>query len=208
MTKQSILPFNSKLIPVLTINDVNKAAPLAIAMKAGGIEVAEVTFRTADADDAIKAMKAAVPDMQVGAGTIVTQSDIDRALQAGSDFLITPATTPDLLRLLRDCPVPVYPGASTASEALELYQRGYKVVKFFPAEAIGGAKAVKSIGAPLPQITFIPTGGINAALAPQYLSLANVAAIGGSWMIDEAHVQSGDWDAVSASVATALKNLN
>lgn len=208
MTAKSELPFNSKLIPVLTIKDVSKAAPLAQALKAGGIDVAEITFRTPDADAAIKAMKAAVPDMQVGAGTIVSQMDMDRALKAGSDFLITPATTPDILRMLRDCPVPVFPGSSTASEALTLYQRGFQTVKFFPAESNGGAKALKSIGDPLPQITFIPTGGINADLVPDYLALPNVAAIGGSWMVDKSHIESENWEAISISVAAALKHVN
>lgn len=208
MSENDLLPFTSKLIPVLTINDVNTAAPLAHALKAGGIDVAEITLRTPDADSAIKAMKSAEPDMQVGAGTIITQSDMDRALKAGSDFLITPATTPDILRMLRDCPVPVYPGASTTSEALALYQRGYKIVKFFPAEAIGGANAIKSIGAPLPQISFIPTGGINADLAPKYLQLANVIAIGGSYMVEKSHLENEDWEAITASVKTALKQIN
>lgn len=202
-----ILPFKSKLIPVLTIDDIDKAGPLAKALYEGGLDVAEVTFRAPDADKAIAAMKKAVPNMLVGAGTILNRRDIDRAVDAGSDFLITPATTPGLLRVLRSCNIPVYPGTATPSEALALYELGYKVVKLFPAEAVGGIKLLKSIAPPLPHLKFIPTGGINAAKAPEYLSLPNVIAVGGSWMVDNTALKNKDWAGISASVEKALRAI-
>lgn len=201
------LPFRSKLIPVLTIDNIELAAPLAKALYEGGLDVAEVTFRTPDAHEAIRVMKEAVPEMSVGAGTILNASDLDRALSAGADFIIPPAMSPSLLMALSGCNTPVYPGIGTAGEAQTLFELGNSTLKFFPAEASGGAQFLKSIAAPLPHLTFIPTGGINAALAPDYLSLDNVAAVGGSWMVDKSALQNQDWDGITKSVASALEHI-
>lgn len=201
------LPFQSKLIPVLTIENIEQASPLARALYEGGLDVAEVTFRTPNAHEAIRAMKEAVPEMSVGAGTILSAAGLDRALSAGSDFIITPAMTPSLLMALSGCNTPVYPGVGTAGEAQTLFEHGYSTLKFFPAEASGGAPFIKSIAAPLPHITFIPTGGINAALAPNYLSLPNVTAVGGSWMVDKTALQNQDWDGITKSVTLALEHI-
>lgn len=201
------LPFKSKLIPVLTIENIEQAPSLTRALYKGGLDVAEVTFRTPGAHEAIRAMKQAVPEMSIGAGTILSAADLDRALSAGSDFIITPAMSPSLLMALSGCNTPVYPGVGTASEAQTLFEHGYSTLKFFPAEASGGASFLKSVAAPLPHITFIPTGGINASLAPNYLSMPNVAAVGGSWMVDKTALQEQDWDGISKSVASALEQI-
>jgi len=201
------LPFTSALIPVLTVSDVSHAAPLALALQAGGLDVAEITFRTPQAADAIKLMKDAAPQMQIGAGTILNARDMTRAIDAGADFLITPTTSPKLRDILKACDRPIYPGAATPREAQDLYDHGYEIVKLFPAEAVGGRRLLTSIAAPLPHLTFIPTGGINAVLAPDYLKLNNVAAIGGSWMVDNDALNNKDWARITADVKAAFAAL-
>lgn len=180
------------VIPVIVIDDLAHARPLAEALVAGGLPVLEVTLRTACALDAISAM-AEVPGAVAGAGTVLNAAHMKAAKAAGARFAVSPGATPALLDAARVEEVPLLPGAQTCSELMALLEQGYHVQKFFPAEAIGGAGALKSIGGPLPQVTFCPTGGITPELAPSYLSLANVACVGGSWVAPKALMQAGDW---------------
>ncbi len=195
------------IVPVLTIGDIKNAAPLAKALSAAGLTTAEITLRTPQALDAITAMKEAAPELFVGAGTILTPKDLDAAIAAGSDFIVTPAVSTKLLPAIKACPLPVFPGVATPSEALEMYDNGFEYVKFFPAESNGGVPALKSMASPLPQITFMPTGGINSQSAPNYLALPNVIAVGGSWMIDKQALISGDWDTITAVAKAAVDAL-
>lgn len=169
-------------MPVLTL----KTAPAAIAMGAqlieDGYRVAEVTLRTEAALEAITVLRQTFPNLCVGAGTILSVNDEVAAREAGAEFLVTPATTPSLAAALSQSPLPVLPGVATATEAQTMYEMGYEILKFFPAEANGGVKALKSFSGPLPHLKFMPTGGIKEETAPDYLALPNVIAVGGSWM--------------------------
>ena len=180
------------VIPVLVIEDVSYARPLAEALVKGGLPVLEVTLRTPAALDVIREM-AQVPGGVVGAGTLVTPQDVRDAVAAGATFGVSPGATDELLAACEAEGLPLLPGATTATEAMRLLARGYDMMKFFPAEASGGAPALKAIGAPLPQITFCPTGGVSPDNALSYLSLANVACAGGSWVAPEDAVERGDW---------------
>jgi 2-dehydro-3-deoxyphosphogluconate aldolase/(4S)-4-hydroxy-2-oxoglutarate aldolase len=190
------------VIPVLVIEDTGQAEGLARALVAGGLPVLEVTLRTPAALDAIRAM-AAVPGAVVGAGTLLAPEDVRAARAAGASFGVSPGATDRLLEACAAADLPLLPGAATASEVMALLETGYRVQKFFPAEAAGGAAALAALGAPLPQVAFCPTGGITAALAPAYLKLPNVACVGGSWVAPKAAVAAGDWARVTALAAEA-----
>ena len=170
------------VIPVLTIERVADAVPLARALVAGGLPVIEVTLRTKAAIDAVKAIAAEVPDCVVGVGTITKAVDIAAAVSAGAKYLVSPGTPAELAAALADAPVPVLPGCATVSEAMALVARGFKVLKFFPAEASGGVAWLKSAAAPLPELKFCPTGGIDTKNIASYLACPNVIAVGGSWV--------------------------
>lgn len=185
------------IMPVLVVDDVADAQPLARALVAGGLPALEVTLRTPAALDVIREM-AKVPGGVVGAGTLVTPADAEAAKEAGAQFGVSPGATDALLDACEAIGLPILPGAATASEAMRLLERGYGMLKFFPAEASGGAPALKSIGAPLPQISFCPTGGVSPANANSYLSLANVVCAGGSWVAPKDLVMAGNWDAIEA----------
>ncbi|WP_171173595.1 bifunctional 4-hydroxy-2-oxoglutarate aldolase/2-dehydro-3-deoxy-phosphogluconate aldolase [Ruegeria sp. HKCCD8929] len=185
------------IVPVLVIEDAAQARPLAEALVAGGLPALEVTLRTPAALDAIRAM-AEVPGGVVGAGTLVTPDDVRAAKEAGAQFGVSPGATDALIAACEAEDLPLLPGAATASEAMQLLARGYDMLKFFPAEASGGAPALKAIGAPLPQISFCPTGGVSPANAQDYLSLLNVVCAGGSWVAPKDKVQSGDWAGIEA----------
>ena len=193
------------IVPVLVIKDAATAAPLAEALIAGGLPALEVTLRTPAALDAIRAM-AQVPGGHVGAGTLVTAEDVRAAKEAGSTFGVSPGATDELIAACEAEGLPLLPGAATASEAMRLLARGYDMLKFFPAEASGGAPALKAIGAPLPQITFCPTGGINPANAIDYLSLSNVLCAGGSWVAPPELVAARKWEEIE-TLARAAANL-
>lgn len=194
------------VIPVLVIDDLAAARPLAEALIAGGLPALEVTLRTPVALEAIEEM-ASVPGGVVGAGTLLTPADVRAAKAAGALFGVSPGATDRLLKACEDAELPLLPGAATATEAMRLLERGYTVQKFFPAEASGGVPALKSIGAPLPQIRFCPTGGVSLANAPDYLSLPNTLCVGGSWVAPAGLVKAGDWDGITALAreAAALK---
>jgi len=185
------------VIPVMVVERLEDAVPLAQALYNGGLKVLEITLRTPVALDAIRAMVDALPDDAViGAGTIVTPDDLKKAVEAGSTFLVSPGTTAELIEAAKASDVPLLPGIATPSEAMNLLAHGFTHMKFFPAESAGGVSMVKSIGGPLPQITFCPTGGINLAKAPEYLSLPNVACVGGTWMAPKELIAEKRWDEI------------
>ena len=183
------------IVPVLVVQDVKTARPLAEALVAGGLPALEVTLRTPAALEVIRAM-AEVSGGHVGAGTLLTPDDVRAAKAAGATFGVSPGATDALLAACEEEELPLLPGAATATEAMRLFARGYDMLKFFPAEASGGAPALKAIGAPLPQITFCPTGGVSMANAESYLSLPNVLCAGGSWVAPADLVAAKDWAAI------------
>ncbi|OUD10738.1 keto-deoxy-phosphogluconate aldolase [Marivivens niveibacter] len=185
------------VVPVLVVEDASTAADLARALVAGGLPALEVTLRTASALDVIREMSQ-VEGGVVGAGTLLTAEDVEKAKEAGAKFGVAPGATDKLLDACEANDLPLLPGASTASEVMRLLERGYTVQKFFPAEANGGAPALKAIGAPLPQVNFCPTGGISMKNVGDYLSLSNVLCCGGSWVAPKDLVNAGDWAGIEA----------
>lgn len=190
------------VVPVLVIDDLAFARPLAEALVAGGLPALEVTLRTPVALDVIRAM-AEVPGGVVGAGTLLTPADVKAAKAAGAMFGVSPGATDRLLDACEEHDLPLLAGAATSSEVMALLERGYTVQKFFPAEANGGAPALKAIGAPLPQVSFCPTGGISLANARDYLSLSNALCVGGSWVAPKGLMEKGDWAGITALAAEA-----
>ncbi|MEL7176944.1 MAG: bifunctional 4-hydroxy-2-oxoglutarate aldolase/2-dehydro-3-deoxy-phosphogluconate aldolase [Pseudomonadota bacterium] len=193
------------VIPVLVLEDAAIAQSLATALVAGGLPALEVTLRTPAALDAIREM-ALVEGGVVGAGTLMNTDDVKAAKEAGAQFGVSPGATDRLLAACEDHDLPLLPGTATASEAMALLERGYSVQKFFPAEANGGAAALKAIGAPIPQVSFCPTGGVSLQNAPDYLSLPNTLCIGGSWVAPKDAIAAQDWARVEtlAREAAAL----
>ena len=190
------------VVPVLVIDDLAHAAPLARALVAGGLPALEVTLRTPCALDAIRAM-AQVPGGVVGAGPLLTPADVKAAKAAGASFGVSPGATARLIAACEDEGLPLLPGAVTASEVMALLERGYTVQKFFPAEQSGGAAFLKSLGSPIPQVSFCPTGGISLKNAADYLSLKTVLCVGGSWVAPKEAMVRGDWAAITALAAEA-----
>ncbi len=190
------------VIPVLVVDDAAHAVPLARALVAGGLPVLEVTLRTAAALDVIREM-ATVAGGIVGAGTLLTPKDVEDAKAAGALFGVSPGATDLILDACEANDLPLLPGVATASEAMRLLERGYTVQKFFPAEANGGAPALKAIGSPIPQVSFCPTGGVSLKNANDYLSLSNTLCVGGSWVAPKDKVLSGDWDGITVLAAVA-----
>ncbi len=193
------------VIPVLVVEDVAHARPLAEALVAGGLPVLEVTLRTPAALDVIREMSK-VEGGVVGAGTLLTPADVKAAVEAGAKFGVSPGATDTVLQACEDADLPLLPGAATSSEVMRLLERGYTVQKFFPAEANGGVPALKAIGAPIPQVRFCPTGGVSPSNAQTYLGLSNTLCVGGSWVAPKDAVESGDWARIEelARVAAAL----
>lgn len=185
------------IVPVLVVKDADKAQGLASALVKGGLPALEVTLRTPAALDVIAEM-AKVDGGVVGAGTLLTPEDVLNAKKAGATFGVSPGATDRLLDACEDADLPLLPGAATATEAMRLLERGYTMLKFFPAEASGGAPALKAIGSPIPQISFCPTGGVSMKNATDYLSLPNVICAGGSWVAPGDKVEAEDWDAIEA----------
>ncbi len=192
------------IVPVLVVKDVRHAIPLAEALVAGGLPALEVTLRTPAALDVIRAMSQ-VKGGIVGAGTLVTAADVKAAKLAGAKFGVSPGWTNELVAACEEEGLPLLAGAVSATEAMQMLAKGYDLLKFFPAEASGGAPTLKALGAPLPQITFCPTGGITAKNAMDYLSLSNVICAGGSWVAPDALVQAGDWAAIESLAKAASK---
>jgi 2-dehydro-3-deoxyphosphogluconate aldolase/(4S)-4-hydroxy-2-oxoglutarate aldolase len=195
------------VIPVLTIDRVEDAVPLARALVAGGVRVLEVTLRTPAAVDAAKAIMAEVPDAIVGIGTILNEDDLKRAQALGAVFGISPGATPDLLKAAAASGLPFAPGITTASELMQALAHGFDLVKFFPAEPSGGIKSLRALAGPFPGIRFCPTGGIGEANAASWLAEPNVVAVGGSWLCPAADIRSGNWAGISAICDRTMKLL-
>ena len=191
------------VVPVLTIASAEAGVALVRALVNGGLGVVEITLRTPAALAAIRRIRDELPDVLVGAGTVLTPELGQQAIAAGARFIVAPGMTPRLIEAAERWPVPFLPGAATASEAMSLADMGYGLLKFFPAEPIGGAAALKALAAPLPGIAFCPTGGIDASNAASYLALPNVAAVGGSWVAPAKLVEKADWDAITALAEAA-----
>ncbi len=193
------------VVPVLTIEDRATAVPLAKALVAGGLTALEVTLRTKAGADCIRAIAAEVEDANVGAGTVLDRRQLDEAVTSGAKFLVSPGATPGLVAAARDCPVPFLPGVATAGEAMTLAEAGFTFLKFFPAEPAGGIPYLKALSAPLPNLRFCPTGGIGAGNAPDYLALANVICVGGSWVAPQDAIAAKDWARITALSREAAK---
>lgn len=193
----------SPVIPVVVIDDVADAVPLARALARGGIAVMEITLRTEAGLGAIERVAAEVPETTVGAGTVTTPEEAAAAQQAGAQFIVTPGATDRLLAAVLDTGLPLLAGASTLTEILRLREHGQQAVKFFPAEAAGGAPYLSAVAGPVPDVRFCPTGGITPGNAASYLALPNVGCVGGSWLTPRADVRAGDWAAIERLAAGA-----
>lgn len=197
----------SPVIPVLTIEHAEHAVPLARALLDGGIGVVEITLRTEAAMAAIAAIIADLPAMVVGAGTVLTAAQYKSVADLGAQFVVSPGSSPSVLQAAAASRTPFLPGAATPTEVLHLLEAGYRLQKFFPAEPAGGIPMLKSIGAPITDVRFCPTGGITLASAPDYLALPNVVCVGGSWLTPADALRTGDWRRITtlAAEAAALK---
>ena len=191
------------VIPVLAIDRIEDALPLCRALVDNGLPVLEITLRTACALDAIALVARELPHACVGAGTVLSAADLAKVADAGARFAISPGATDTLFNAAKTSTVPLIPGIATASELMRGMEHGWRRFKFFPAESSGGIAALKGFGGPLPMARFCPTGGIDAAKAPAYLALPNVACVGGSWMVPADAVKAGDWARIGALAAEA-----
>ena len=196
------------VIPVLKIDRLADAVPLARALARGGLPAVEITLRTPVALDAIRAVAAEVPEAVVAAGTILNPDQFEEAVSAGAQFIVSPGTTPSLIDAAASSPVPLLPGAITPGELMAAAERGYSLLKFFPAEQAGGAAFLNALASPFAGIRFCPPGGIGVGNAADYLSLPNVICVGGSWVAPDGLVAEGKWDEIEAlaKVAAALKS--
>jgi 2-dehydro-3-deoxyphosphogluconate aldolase / (4S)-4-hydroxy-2-oxoglutarate aldolase len=200
----------TRVVPVITVPDPAVAVPLAEALVAGGLPVLEITLRTEAGLESIARIADAVPQALVGAGTVTTPQQLRDARSAGAQFIVAPGCTDALAAAAAEAGGAFLPGAVTASEVLRLIEHGISLMKFFPAETSGGVAALKALAGPFPGIRFCPTGGIDLARAPDYLALANVVCIGGTWMVPSGLIAAGDWAAIrelaaEASAATSLQ---
>lgn len=191
------------ILPVIALDDAAQAVPLARALAAGGIPATEVTFRTAAGEEAIRRIAQEVPEVLVGAGTVLTTEQVDRAVSAGAKFIVSPGTNPKVVRRCQEKGVQPIPGAVTPTEIESAMELGLDVLKFFPAEPSGGLGMIKALTAPYTQIKFIPTGGISAANVTEYLKHPKIVACGGSWMVKKDLVNAGKFDEIRALAAEA-----
>jgi 2-dehydro-3-deoxyphosphogluconate aldolase/(4S)-4-hydroxy-2-oxoglutarate aldolase len=197
----------ARVVPVLTIERVEDAVPLARALVKGGVRTLEVTLRTPVAVESAKAIIAEVPDAIVGIGTILNADDLAHAEALGAKFGISPGATPELLKAAAGSALPFAPGIATASELMQAMAHGFDLVKFFPAEQSGGIKALRALAGPFPQAKFCPTGGIGEANAAAWLGEPNVVAVGGSWLCPPAEIRSGNWSGMTAICDRSMKSL-
>ena len=193
------------VVPVVVLEDAKDAAPLAKALVEGGLPCAEVTFRTDAAEESIKIMASEYPDMFVGAGTVLTIDQVDRAVAAGAKFIVSPGFDPEVVDYCLSKDIPVFPGCITPSEVAQAVKRGLKVVKFFPAEQFGGVATIKAMAAPYVGLKFMPTGGVNAKNLENYLSCDKIVACGGSWMVKGDLVKAGKFDEIKTLTEEAVK---
>ncbi|MEH1098924.1 bifunctional 4-hydroxy-2-oxoglutarate aldolase/2-dehydro-3-deoxy-phosphogluconate aldolase [Micromonospora sp. CPCC 205561] len=194
----------ARILPVVVLDDARDAAPLAEALARGGLGCAEVTFRTDAAADAIRVM-AERPDLLVGAGTVLTPAQVDRAVEAGARFVVTPGFSPAVVRRCQELGLPVFPGVATGTEIQMALDAGLDTVKFFPAEQLGGVPMIKALAAPFRSVRFIPTGGVNTGNLGDYLAVPAVLAVGGTWMVAPDLIAAGRWDEVAARTAAAVE---
>lgn len=193
------------VVPVVVLEDAKDAAPLAKALVEGGLPCAEVTFRTDAAEESIKIMTSEYPDMFVGAGTVLTIEQVDRAVAAGAKFIVSPGFEPEIVDYCLSKEIPIFPGCITPSEVAQAVKRGLKVVKFFPAEQFGGVATIKAMAAPYVGLKFMPTGGVSAKNLESYLSCDKIVACGGSWMVKGDLVKAGKFDEIKAMTEEAVK---
>ncbi len=192
------------VIPVMVIEDADLAVPLARALLAGGVRVLEITLRSDAAVEAIRRISGEVEGALVGAGTVLSEQDLAAVTAAGAVFAISPGLTPTLLEVAAAGPIPLIPGISTVSELMTGMEKGYRHFKFFPAAAAGGTAMLRAIAGPFPDLVFCPTGGVSAANYRDYLALANVACVGGSWLAPKQLVRDRDWPAITRLAAAAV----
>lgn len=195
---------SSPVVPVMVIENLDDAVPMAKALAKGGINIFEITLRTSAALEAITAIRKALPDSLVGAGTILNAQQYDDAVEAGAQFIISPGYSEVLLKHAANSSVALIPGVSTPSEIVTALEHGYDHLKFFPAEANGGAPALKAISGPLPQVTFCPTGGINLKNIADYRAIKSVATVGGSWMLPADAIKAKDWNKIEELAREAV----
>ncbi|WP_133471090.1 bifunctional 4-hydroxy-2-oxoglutarate aldolase/2-dehydro-3-deoxy-phosphogluconate aldolase [Paraglaciecola marina] len=206
MTSEEIFS-QGPVVPVLVIKNVEHAVPLAKALIAGGIKVLEVTLRTEAALEVIARIAKEVPEAVIGAGTVTNREQLQQVIDAGAKFAISPGLTTDLLKAGNEGSIALIPGISSISELMTAKDLGYTHLKFFPAEASGGVKALKAIGGPCPEITFCPTGGISPSNYNDYLALSNVACCGGSWLAPEDAMENGEWDKITQLAKEAIAGV-
>jgi 2-dehydro-3-deoxyphosphogluconate aldolase/(4S)-4-hydroxy-2-oxoglutarate aldolase len=199
----------SPVIPVVTIEDPRHAVPVARALADGGVGIIELTLRTESAMTSLQLIADEVPEILVGAGTVLTPAQADAVVAAGAQFIVSPGVTPSLLDHLLTLGVPVLPGVATVGEVMQVLERGLTAMKFFPAGPAGGPDYLAAIGAPIPQVQFCPTGGVSIATAPKYLALPNVSCVGGSWLTPRAAIENEDWREITqlARVTASLSKL-
>ena len=188
---------NCGVIPVVVLEDAANAVPLAKALLAGGINICEITFRTAAAEEAIRQIALNVPDMIVGAGTVITKEQAKAATDAGAKFIVSPGSDLEVIRYAKELGVYMLPGAVTPTEVMQLIKEDVKVIKFFPAENYGGLKTIKALSAPFPNIKFVPTGGVSLSNLTAYLEFDKIAAVGGSWLCTKDLITNGKWDEIT-----------
>lgn len=198
---------SARILPVITIGSEAQILPLADALAAGGLRTLEITLRSAHGLTAIRRLRQERPDLCIGAGTVLDRRMMDEVEAAGAQFVVTPGASREVLEAGVNCSVPVLPGIATATEIMEGYALGYRRFKLFPAEVCGGIAALKAFAGPFGDVRFCPTGGVNAGNAAQYLALASVMCVGGTWMIDAGSLTGGDWSRIQQSTAAALAAL-
>ena len=192
------------VVPVVVLEDVNDALPLARALVNGGLAVAEVTFRTSAAKESIRIMSEAYPDMLVGAGTVLTVKQVDEAVEAGAKFIVSPGFDPEVVDYCLSKDIPIYPGTVTPSEVSQAVKRGLNVCKFFPAAQYGGVSTIKALSTPFNMVKFMPTGGVNANNLKEYLSCDKIVACGGSWMVKADLIKAHDFDKIELLTKEAV----
>ncbi len=195
------------IVPVIALDNVEDAAPLARALCKGGLPVAEVTYRTAAAHDAMIEMKKACPEMIVGAGTVLNREQVDSAIDAGAEFIVSPGTNPDTIQYCQEKGIPILPGTANAADLEIAMAYGLEVVKFFPAEPLGGLKMIKALSAPYNKLKFMPTGGVKEANVNDYLNDPVILACGGTWMIDKKAIEAKDFDKIEALTRGAVNAM-
>ncbi len=193
------------VVPVVVLKDTKDAIPLADALIEGGLPCAEVTFRTDAAEESIRLISEKYPEMLVGAGTVLTIEQVDRAVNAGAKFIVSPGFDAEIVDYCLQKNIPVFPGCITPSEVAQAVKRGLKVIKFFPAEQSGGVAMIKAMGAPYTMVKFMPTGGISAKNLAEYLSCSNIVCCGGSWMVKGDMISDGKFDEITALTKEAVQ---